>query len=162
MKRKFLILLAMFYGGCYDTEKDVLEPTAPATEVEEEQGQVESDPDDTSTQEEEVTPTDTPQITSAEGFFTTYQGVGDIIEIHIAYVDAQDDLLDGVLYLSYSTSGESNSYQIPIDGAQALLDDGEVIVLFTDVNTSQTYDFTVQLEDVAGNQSEQEDFTVSN
>ena len=162
MKERILLGILLGGLGCSETEKEISNPTDGNQQVEEDQGEVEQDPQDTSVADDEVIPTDAPQITSVSGFFTTYQGVGDIVEIHISYVDAQDDLLDGILYLSYSTSGESNSYQIPIDGAQALLDDGEVIVLFTDVNTSLEYVFTVQLEDVAGNQSEQEDVTVSN
>ena len=35
---------------------------------------------------------DAPVITGVDAFFTEYEGQGDLIEVHVYYVDAQDDV----------------------------------------------------------------------
>jgi hypothetical protein len=153
------IFVAALLFGCTETEKETA-ATDTGQDTDDEQGSLDSA--DTAEDEDPVEELgDSPMITDVEGAFGYYQGIGDIIEIHIYYLDQQDDLFNATLYLSYSTSGESNSYTIPIDGAQALLEDGEVVVMFSDVSTSQTYDFTLQLEDLAGNLSNEETLQVS-
>ena len=157
--RMTLLFLALLVG-CTETDKDEESRNVDSDDSSVEQGPLE--PEDSGQDEQPEELGDSPSITNLEGFFTYYQGIGDIIEIHVYYADQQDDLLNATLHLSYSTSGESNSYSIPIDGAQALLEPGEVVVMFTDVNTSQEYDFTLQLQDLAGNLSNEETLLVSN
>ena len=86
-------------------------------------------------------------------YFSTYQGSGDVIEIHAMYSDPQDDLLNGLAYVSYTSDAGSENFTIPIDGTNAFLEEGEVSIIFKDVDTNVSYDFTVSLEDLAGNRS---------
>jgi hypothetical protein len=98
---------------------------------------------------------DAPLISGVDAFFTEYEGQGDLIEVHIYYTDTQDDIEGGTLALSYSNSDTSGSDSISLDSenASANLEEGEVTVLFANVDTSQDYQFRVRLQDVAGNQS---------
>ena len=93
---------------------------------------------------------DAPFITDLSIFFNSYQGIGDVIEVHIMYEDQQDDLLNGVAIVSYSGGGG----EIPIDNESAMLEEGEITILFDGVDTASDYSFTVALRDASGNESE--------
>jgi hypothetical protein len=95
--------------------------------------------------------TDAPVITGLSTFFNSYQGIGDVIELHVNYEDPQDDLLNGVVLVTYGGTAE----EIPIDNTSAVLETGEITVLFDSVDTSTTYTFTVSLRDASGNESEE-------
>jgi hypothetical protein len=94
--------------------------------------------------------TDAPVITNVSTFFNNYQGIGDVIEVHVNYEDEQDDLLNGFLVVSYS-GGEQD---IPIDNESAVLETGEVVALFDGVDIETEYTFVVSLKDASGNQSQ--------
>ena len=98
---------------------------------------------------------DAPLISGVDAFFTEYEGQGDLIEVHVYYSDTQDDIEGGTLALSYSNSDTSGSDNISLDreNASSNLEEGEVSVLFANVDTSQDYQFRVRLQDLAGNQS---------
>ena len=98
---------------------------------------------------------DAPVITGVDAFFTEYEGQGDLIEVHVYYVDVQDDVEGGDMALSYSNDDTSGIDDISLDAsnASANLEEGEVTVLFSNVDTAQDYQFRVRLTDAAGNQS---------
>ena len=98
---------------------------------------------------------DAPVITGVDAFFTEYEGQGDLIEVHVYYVDAQDDVEGGDMALSYSNDDTSGADDISLDAsnASANLEEGEVTILFSNVDTAQDYQFRVRLTDAAGNQS---------
>ena len=98
---------------------------------------------------------DAPLISGVDAFFTEYEGQGDLIEVHVYYEDAQDDVEGGSMALSYSNNDTSGMDDISLDAsnASANLEDGEVTVLFSNVDTAQDYQFRVRLTDTAGNQS---------
>ena len=98
---------------------------------------------------------DAPLIAGVDAFFTEYEGQGDLIEVHVYYSDAQDDVEGGSMALSYSNDDTSGTDEITLDAtnASANLEDGEVTVLFSNVDTAQDYQFRVRLTDAAGNQS---------
>ena len=98
---------------------------------------------------------DAPLISGADAFFSEYEGQGDIIEVHIYYSDSQDDIEGGTLALSYSNSETTGTDSISLDSsnASALLEEGEVTVLFANVDTSLDYQFRLRIKDAAGNQS---------
>ena len=107
------------------------------------------------TELEEATNEDAPQISGADAFFTEYEGLGDLIEVHVYYADTQDDLEGGKMSVSYSNGVDSGSDNIDLtqSNASALLEDGEVTLLFTDVDTTTNYDFRIRLSDAEGNLS---------
>lgn len=98
---------------------------------------------------------DAPLILGVDAFFTEYEGQGDLIEVHVYYEDAQDDVEGGSMALSYSNEDTSGTDDISLDAsnASANLEDGEVTVLFSNVDTAQDYQFRVRLTDAAGNKS---------
>ena len=98
---------------------------------------------------------DAPLISGVDAFFTEYEGQGDLIEVHVYYEDAQDDLEGGKMALSYSNEDTSGADDISLDAsnASANLEEGEVTVLFSNVDTAQDYQFRIRLTDAAGNQS---------
>ena len=104
---------------------------------------------------EEASNEDAPQISQIDAFFTEYEGLGDLIEVHIYYSDTQDDLEGGQMSISYSNGSDSGSDNIDLtqSNASALLEEGEVTLLFTDVDTATDYSFLIRLTDVEGNQS---------
>ena len=106
--------------------------------------------DDTGLAEDSGLNTDAPFITDVSIFFNSYQGIGDVIEVHIMYEDLQDDLLNGVAIVTYSGGGG----EIPIDNESAMLEEGEITILFDGVDTATDYSFTVALRDASGNESE--------
>lgn len=106
---------------------------------------------DTASEFETGLNTDAPVITGLSTFFNSYQGIGDVIELHVNYEDPQDDLLNGVVLVTYAGAAE----EIPIDNTSAVLETGEITVLFDSVDTSSTYTFTVSLRDASGNESEE-------
>ena len=98
---------------------------------------------------------DSPQISGMDAFFTEYEGIGDLIEVHVYYTDAQDDLEGGLMQLSYSNSEDSGSEMLDLtqDNASLMMEENELTMLFTNVNTNLDYDFRVRLVDSAGNYS---------
>lgn len=98
---------------------------------------------------------DAPLISGVDAFFTEYEGQGDLIEVHVYYTDAQDDIEGGEMTLSYSNDDTSGTDTVSLDSenASANLEDGEVTVLFSNVDTAQDYQFRIRLQDLAGNQS---------
>lgn len=106
--------------------------------------------DDTGNFEDTGLDSDAPVIVDVTTFFNNYQGIGDVIEVHIMYEDAQDDLLNGVAIVSYSGGGG----EIPIDNESAMLEEGEITILFDGVDTAADYTFTVALRDASGNESD--------
>lgn len=106
--------------------------------------------DDTAAVNDTALNPDAPVITNVTTFFNSYQGIGDVIELHVNYEDEQDDLLNGFAVVSYSGGGG----EIPIDNESAMLEDGEITILFDGVDTASDYSFTVMLRDASGNESE--------
>lgn len=98
---------------------------------------------------------DAPQISGADAFFSQYEGQGDIIEVHIYYSDSQDDIEGGSLALSYSNSETTGTESISLESSNesVILEEGEVTVLFADVDTSLDYQFRLRIKDAADNQS---------
>lgn len=113
-------------------------------------GQNDDDNSDSATVEDSGINSDAPVITGVSTFFNSYQGIGDVIELHVNYEDPQDDLLNGFVLVSYSGGTDD----IPIDNTSAVLETGEITVLFDSVDTSTSYTFTVALRDASGNESE--------
>ena len=52
---------------------------------------------------------DAPQISGVDAFFSDYEGIGDLIEVHVYYTDIQDDIEGGLMQLSYSNAETMNS-----------------------------------------------------
>ncbi len=102
---------------------------------------------------------DAPFITQLDAYFSNFQGLGDVLEVHAMYTDVQDDLENGLAYVAYSSPSGSENFTVPIDGTNALIEEGEITIVFQDVDTNSTYDFTVSLEDAAGNRSNEETAT---
>jgi|GEM_PF-2952587 len=98
---------------------------------------------------------DAPQISGADAFFSDYEGIGDLIEVHVYYTDEQDDLEGGMMTLSYSNADTTGSETIDLtsDNASAKLEEGEVTALFANVDTDLDYQFVIRLVDAAGNYS---------
>ena len=98
---------------------------------------------------------DAPQISGVDAFFTEYEGQGDLIEVHVYYTDAQDDLEGGNMTLSYSNGETTGTDTVELEqsNASALLEDGEVTILFSNVDTSTDYQFRVRMQDAEGNYS---------
>ena len=98
---------------------------------------------------------DAPQISGVDAFFTEYEGQGDLIEVHVYYTDAQDDLEGGTMTLAYSNGDTSGSDTVELEesNASALLEAGEVTILFSNVDTSTDYQFRVRMQDSEGNYS---------
>ena len=98
---------------------------------------------------------DAPLINGMDAFFTEYEGQGDLIEVHIYYSDDQDDIEGGEVDLSYSNDDVSGADSISLDSenASANLEEGEVTILFSNVDTAQDYQFRARLKDSSGNQS---------
>ena len=96
---------------------------------------------------------DSPLISGMDAFFN--QDLGDVIDIHIYYSDAQDDLEGGTLALSYSNADGSGSDSISLDSSDSalLFEEGELTVHFENVDTALDYKFRVRMEDASGNQS---------
>ena len=113
--------------------------------------------DDSGFAEDTALNTDAPVITNLTTFFNSYQGIGDVIEVHINYEDAQDDLLNGFAIVTYSGGGG----EIPIDNESAMLEDGEITILFDGVDTASDYSFAVALRDASGNESETVESTLA-
>ena len=98
---------------------------------------------------------DAPQISGVDAFFTEYEGQGDIIEVHVYYTDAQDDVEGGNMTLAYSNGETEGTESIDLEetNAAARLEDGEVTILFSNVDTSLDYQFRLRMRDSEGNQS---------
>ena len=104
---------------------------------------------------EEAENDDAPQISGVDAFFTEYEGQGDLIEVHVYYSDAQDDLEGGTMTMAYSNGDVEGSDSISLDStnASANLEEGEVTILFSNVDTSTDYQFRIRMSDLEGNQS---------
>jgi len=125
-------------------------------------GQTSLDPDsmmnqsgggtDTGDLDDDIDP-NAPFVSEAIAFFAEVTGVGDVIEVHLMYIDEQDDIMGGQVDVSYYSSTESESLRVDINGTDALVEEGEITFLFQDVDPSDTYTFDMKLTDAAGNQS---------
>ena len=104
---------------------------------------------------------DSPQIAGVDAFFSDYEGIGDLIEVHVYYTDVQDDLEGGLMQLSYSNTETSGSETIDLndENASVKLEEDELTILFTNVDTSLDYQFRIRLIDAAGNYSNEFDAT---
>ncbi len=104
---------------------------------------------------------DAPQISGVDAFFSDYEGIGDLIEVHVYYTDIQDDIEGGLMQLSYSNAETSGSETIDLndENASAKLEENELTILFTNVDTSLDYQFRIRLIDAAGNYSNEFDAT---
>jgi hypothetical protein len=96
---------------------------------------------------------DAPMITEAIAFFDQVTGQGDSIEIHLMYEDPQDDVLNGYVDISYFSSSDNGSQRVDINGFDAVVEEGEITMLFIDANPSETYSFNMVVTDAAGNVS---------
>ena len=62
---------------------------------------------------------DAPQISGVDAFFTEYEGQGDIIEVHVYYTDAQDDVEGGNMTLAYSNGETEGTESIDLEETNA-------------------------------------------
>lgn len=111
---------------------------------------------DSDTDEEDVVNgdnPDAPMITEAIAFFAEVTGQGDAIEIHLMYQDPQDDVLNGFIDVSYFSSADSGSQRVDINGFDAVVEEGEITMMFIDADPSETYTFDMVVTDAAGNVS---------
>ena len=93
-----------------------------------------------------------PVISELTAFYVEQEGAQLRIEIHAMFDDAEDDVDEGIAMVEYSSDSLSGSQDIDIDGVSALHEEGEVTILFQPDNI-ESFSFTVQLQDTAGNQS---------
>ncbi|MEC7985825.1 MAG: hypothetical protein VX278_11725 [Myxococcota bacterium] len=98
---------------------------------------------------------DAPQISNMAAYFAELEGLGDVIEIHVFYEDAQDDLEGGTMSFAYSNGNESGLEELSLatTSSDAFLEDGEVTIYLQAVDTTLNYDFLVRLTDSSGNKS---------
>ena len=101
-----------------------------------------------------------PVIIDAQGFFVDLEGMGEVLEVQVDYTDPDDDLNHGMVYLdlvhSAGTSFQSAELVHPHEGGDASFnpEEEEITMFVGGVNTADTYELTVTLEDSAGNLSE--------
>ena len=104
---------------------------------------------------------DAPQISGVDAFFSEDQVIGELIEIHVYYTDVQDDLEGGLIQINYANTDASGSETIDLsdENPSAKLEENELTVLFSNVDTSLDYQFRIRLVDAAGNYSNEFDAT---
>ena len=93
-----------------------------------------------------------PVISELTAFYVEQEGAQLRIEIHAMFEDGEDDVDEGVAIVQYTSDSISGSQDIDIDGVSALHEEGEVTILFQPDDV-ESFSFTVQLQDTAGNQS---------
>ncbi|MCB9795289.1 MAG: hypothetical protein H6741_21510 [Alphaproteobacteria bacterium] len=99
---------------------------------------------------------DAPEIVDLIVYFDDYPSFGDVLVIEAVYQDRQDDLLNGLMRVAITTgsSGNTTDLEFGINNTDARIEDGAVIVVLQQVDTSEDYTVDVELMDAAGNSSE--------
>lgn len=105
--------------------------------------------------------TEVPRISAIRADFADYPNIGDVIEVGLVILDADEDIEGGVIELTVenTTWGTVNT-ELEVDGSNAYLDDGEVIFAIANVSTDESYALKVVFNDVAGNRSNMQEVSV--
>ena len=109
---------------------------------------------DTGGVDDDETNADAPVITEAYAFHDELPQIGPVIEMHILYTDTQDDVEGGVVNVSYFSESQNSSVEANIDGVDSIHEDGEITLVFQDVEPNEAYTFTVSVVDTNENASE--------
>lgn len=100
---------------------------------------------------------DAPTIRELVVFFDNYPNIGDVLEIQAVFEDAQDDVDGGTLDFTIvpASTGEGVDQQAEINGSDARVEDGAVMVTLQDIEVNDSYEVRAVLTDASGNRSDE-------
>lgn len=121
---------------------------------------------DTSLSDTAMPVTSTPTLGAVTAVFDEYPSYGDVIEVTVAYTDAEDDLEGGTIFLTVGLSQSDGAtsdadMEISIDGSSAWTSNGDLVFVLggAKLDTSASYSLSFYISDAAGNESNEVDTT---
>ena len=125
----------------------------------EEEEQNEDTEDQTNSNTEGSITEDSPVIEDLYAYFYVDSEGIDIIETHVVFSDPQNDVENGQMFLDYSSESTSGSLGMEIGGAYVVYESGdegyELTHYLYDIDIEAVYEISVQIQDIAGNISEE-------
>ena len=108
---------------------------------------------------------DSPVIESINSFFNVDSEGIDVIETHVTFTDPQNDVENGQMFFDYESDSTSGTLGMEVGGAYVIYEYGggnyELTHYLYDINVNVVYEISVQLQDIAGNISEEKSTTVN-
>ncbi len=97
-----------------------------------------------------------PEIVNISAGVDNWTTLGWVIVTIVTFSDPDDDLQGGRVYLTVTDyTGEIDEFELTINGQDAVIDGEELTFAISDIEYTERYDLVVQLEDAAGNTSEE-------
>ena len=166
------IYLVFFFSAC--GEKETAPPVFQSSsntssnsfDSNDQNGEENNDTDDqTSTDPEGSITEESPIIDNLSSFFNVDSDGIDIIETHVMFTDAQNDVENGQMFLEYSSDSTSGDLGMEIGGAYVTYESGddgyELTHYLYDIDPTAVYAIKVQIQDIAGNLSEEDNVNVN-